>query len=304
MNPSVTNCPLECGGILHHDPTPLRDNRFGLPIDVTISWCDRCGLGITCGGPDQRTLDALYSSEYDSDVEYEDSGIPRTDLLGRLWHRINGSLPLSDLAYREPVLDIGSNRGDLLVALRNRGIRGLGLEPNPVAAAFARSRGLEIVEAPIEDAQLPASEFGSIVVSQVLEHVSNPIAVLRRLRAAASDDARLYIVVPNAGSVWRKVFGPDWVHWHVPFHLYHHTTKSLNLLLELAGFEVLAVRTVTPGEWLLMSLEARRNARRGVYHLEHFSGRFLARLALAPLARTADWLKRGDAIFALARPNR
>jgi len=121
------------------------------------------------------------------------------------------------------------------------------------------------------------------------------------VRASAGPDAIVYVVVPNVRSVWRAAFGADWVHWHVPFHLYHHTERSLGLLLEQSGYRPVRMRSVTPGEWLLMSLQARRNARRGVYTIDHFSGKFLARLALAAPARAADLLHRGDAIVAEAR---
>jgi SAM-dependent methyltransferase len=219
-----------------------------------------------------------------------------------LWHRVNGSLPLADERLEGPVLDVGCNRGEVLVALRERGLEVVGLEPNPDAAAAARAHGLEVIEEPIETALLPAARFRSILLSQVLEHVHDPQAVLERLRPALREDGRLYVVVPNAGSVWRRVFGADWVHWHVPFHLYHHTRRSLELLLERCGYTTERIRSVTPGEWLLMSLEARRNARRGVFRLEPFRGRHGRRLALAPAGRIADAAGRGDALYAIARP--
>jgi SAM-dependent methyltransferase len=174
------------------------------------------------------------------------------------------------------------------------------LEPNPVAAEFARERGLEVINEPIERAKLAASHFGSIVLSQVLEHVRDPHAVLSQVRTALRSDGSVHVVVPNAWSIWRRVFGADWVHWHVPFHLYHHTERSLTLLLERTGFRPVRMWTVTPGEWLLLSLQARRNARRGTYRLEHFAGRHVLRLALSPPARAADAGHRGDAIIAQA----
>jgi SAM-dependent methyltransferase len=279
------------------DPTPLRDNRFALDHQITIGWCPVCGLGVTLDPPDRAALAGLYEASYDSDAEFEESGTPRTGRLAAVWHRLNGSLPFSDLTYREPILDVGSNRGDLLLALQARGLRGVGLESNTVAARFSRSRGIEVIEGSVEEVDLPTAHFRSVILSQVLEHVHDPHGVLSRLRNAAAEDASLYILVPNAGSFWRRVFRSDWVHWHVPFHLYHHTERSLALLLEQSGFRPTAVRTITPGEWLILSMHARHNARHGIYRLDHFAGRYLERLALAPLARIVDALHRGDAIF-------
>jgi SAM-dependent methyltransferase len=290
-------CPLDCGP-LTSDGTILRDNRFGLPHTIRIGWCRLCGLGVTLDPPSRAELSRLYEQTY---AASETSGrVPRTGGLATAWHRLNGSLPLTDRPLAPPVLDVGANTGESLLALRERGIEAIGLEPNPNAVAIARAAGLEMIDASIEDADLPRERFGSVLLSQVLEHVDDPVPVLRAVREALRPDGVVYIVVPNARSFWRSVFGADWVHWHVPFHLYHHTERSLTLLLAQNGLRVRSLRNVTPGEWLLMSLEARRNARRGRYALEPFEGRYGRRLLLAPFGRLFDALHRGDAIVAEA----
>jgi hypothetical protein len=78
--------------------------------------------------------------------------------------------------------------------------------------------------------------------------------------------------------------------------LFHFTPAALRLLFERAGFRVVQSHNVTPGEWLLMSMQAARNARRDVWHLDHFESRYGRRLLLSPVARTLDALGRGDAI--------
>jgi hypothetical protein len=128
--------------------------------------------------------------------------------------------------------------------------------------------------------------------------VESPHAVLQKVREAIREEGTVYVIVPNAESLWRGLFGPHWVHWHVPFHLYHFTDRSLAKLAGQCGFDVTRWRTVTPGEWLLMSLAARRNARHGRYELDSFSGRYGRRLLVAPAGRAVDLLRRGDAIAA------
>ncbi|HEX4754027.1 MAG TPA: class I SAM-dependent methyltransferase [Solirubrobacterales bacterium] len=46
-----------------------------------------------------------------------------------------------------PVLDIGCGVGRHVIALRRRGIRAVGVEISPVAAAIARERGAEVIQA-------------------------------------------------------------------------------------------------------------------------------------------------------------
>ena len=289
------NCPLGCGPLVRDDQV-LRDTRMDLPHTIHVAWCRVCGLGVTLDPPSPVELAALYDSHYRA----EEGRVPRTDLLGRAWHRLNGSLPLTDLVRAGPVLDVGSNTGEALVALRARGLDVVGLEPNPQAAEVARGHGLDVISAPIEEAELPGGRFASILLSQVLEHVRDPHAVLRKVGPALREGGRVYIVVPNAASVWRRVFGPDWVHWHVPFHLFHFTEEALRKLCAQCGLELGYTRNVTPGEWLLMSLQARRNTRHDRFELDHFEGRYGRRLLVAPAGRLADALHRGDAIVAIA----
>jgi SAM-dependent methyltransferase len=289
-------CPLGCGPLV---PGPaLRDNRTGLSHTVHIAWCPVCGLGVTLDPPED--LGALYEQAYLG----EEGRVPESGRLARAWHLVNGSLPLTDMVREGPVLDVGSNTGEALAALRRRGLDVTGLEPNPEAAAVARGYGIEVIEATVEEAALPEGRFASILLSQVLEHVRDPHAVLRKVQPALRRGGTVFIVVPNAASVWRRVFGPDWVHWHVPFHLFHFTEEALGKLAAQCGLELVSTRNVTPGEWLLMSLEARRNARRGVFTLEPWSGRFGRRLLVAPVGRLADAFHRGDAIVAQARSSR
>ena len=286
-------CPLGCGPLIG-DGAILRDNRFGLSNTITIGWCGSCGLGVTLDPPSRDELNRLYAETY---ADEEHAGrVPRTGFVARVWHRINGSLPLTDRPLEPPVLDVGANTGEALIALRERRIEAIGLEPNPRAAAIATRQGFEVIVAGIEDADLPEQRFGSVLLSQVLEHVEDPATVLGIVRRTLREDGTAYAIVPNATSAWRSVFGPHWVHWHVPFHLFHYTPSSLRLFLGRAGFEVRRLRNVTPGEWLLMSIQAARNARRGVPHLEHFEGRYGRRLLVAPPARLFDALGRGDAI--------
>ncbi|MFL5955211.1 MAG: class I SAM-dependent methyltransferase [Gaiellaceae bacterium] len=277
----------------------LRDNRFGLAATMQVAWCPACGLGVTLDPLQPNELDALYAGHYVPTSE--GSRTPSTTALARMWHRVNGTLAIADESLEGPVLDIGCHTGELLETLKARGLDVVGLEPNPAAAATVRAKGIEVIEAPIERASLPPGRFGTIVLSQILEHVHAPAELLALVRRALREDGVVVAAVPNAGGIWRRVFGTDWAHWHVPFHLWHFSPRSFRLLLTQAGFSVDVIRTRTPGEWLLMSMDARRNAKRGVYQLQDFSGRFGARIAVAPAARISDLAHRGDALYAVAR---
>ena len=294
---TALRCPLGCGP-LRPDEETLRDNRFGLDYEVRIAWCSTCGLGVTLDPPSDEELAELYEREYP-----DEGRVPGTSRAARVWHAVNGSLPLVDRVCEGPVLDVGCHTGETLIALRARGLEVVGLEPNPRAAERARARGLEVLSAPIEEADLPARHFRSVVLSQVLEHVRDPTTVLAATREALAPGGTAFVVVPNAESAWRRLFGRHWAHWHVPFHLYHHTERSLRKLLGQSGFGIRRLETMTPGESVLLSVDAWRNARRGRYEVEPFEGRYARRLLIAPPARLLDALGRGDALYAEVAPD-
>jgi hypothetical protein len=63
--------------------------------------------------------------------------------------------------------------------------------------------------------------------------------------------------VPNINSVWRKVFGKNWVSgWFAPFHLFHYSRDSLAGLAGQHGFDLEASWSNTPESWFRLNLKA------------------------------------------------
>lgn len=141
------------------------------------------------------------------------------------------------------VLDIGAGNGMLgrLLRVTNRDATVHGLEPDPVAAAMAKSCYDRLYECTAEqyldDAGHP-SEFDAVVLADVIEHFSDPERILRRLSERLSKHTRVYISTPNVA------FAPirvallngrfDYVESGIleRTHLRFFTLKSLQKLLE------------------------------------------------------------------------
>jgi len=143
------------------------------------------------------------------------------------------------------VLDIGCASGHLAAALAaERGCTVVGIERDERAAAEARARGVEIRVADVERDGLDARGFDVIVFGDVLEHLRDPAAVLRRAR-----DAPLVVVsLPNIGH-WtaRRALarGPLPQADHGLFdrtHLHFFTRATARALAREAGYEVVAER--------------------------------------------------------------
>jgi 2-polyprenyl-3-methyl-5-hydroxy-6-metoxy-1,4-benzoquinol methylase len=64
---------------------------------------------------------------------------------------------------------------------------------------------IHFVHAPFEEAQLPRC-YDNIVLTHVLEHLDDPVGVLRRINDEwLGDDGRLFLVCPNANAPSRQI---------------------------------------------------------------------------------------------------
>jgi len=152
------------------------------------------------------------------------------------------------------VLDIGCGCGANAAVIRKMAPRAhlVGIEPSAQAAALARGAGFDDVHETDALAWLRDSEaapFDAVVLSDVLEHIADPVAMLRELsHAEALRDATWVISVPNY-AVWynriRTLLGRFSYQWSGLFdrtHLRFFTRKSIHELFKYCGFEVIEDR--------------------------------------------------------------
>jgi SAM-dependent methyltransferase len=160
-------------------------------------------------------------------------------------------------AGRRRILDVGSGPGLFLLTGKARGWKPIGVEPGEQPAAHSRGLGLEIVEdflTPEVAARL--GTFDVVHMSEVLEHIPDPVAFLGMSSQLLDRGGLICIVVPNDYNPLQKVlreaegYQPWWV--APPHHLNYFTPKSLRGLLERTGFEVLHTEGTFPIEFFLL----------------------------------------------------
>jgi 2-polyprenyl-3-methyl-5-hydroxy-6-metoxy-1,4-benzoquinol methylase len=82
--------------------------------------------------------------------------------------------------------------------------------------------------------------FDVAVVNHVLEHVSDPVALLRAVRKRLRPGGRLHVAVPNANAWEAKLSG---FVAYAPYHLIYFTPTTLQHVVEKAGFRTEQVIT-------------------------------------------------------------
>ena len=144
-----------------------------------------------------------------------------------------------------PVLDIGCGNGQRLLELQTYGCQTLyGVEPTAGAAEQARRHTRADIRACLlEQARLPEGQFGLVILNQVLEHVPSPPETLALIHRLLAGGGRLYLTVPNFGSLEAGWAGKHWDGLQLPAHLHHFTREPLQRLLEEAGYRIELWRT-------------------------------------------------------------
>lgn len=153
------------------------------------------------------------------------------------------------------VLDIGCGAGRLGEALKHRqAATVVGVETIPAAATQARERLDRLYEEDIELLDTLGQEppFDAIVCADVLEHLNNPLEVLRKARNWLKPDGTLIVSLPNARhhTVVRGLLEGHWMYEPAGLldetHLRFFTRREIEKLLFRAGFTI-RQRQITPG---------------------------------------------------------
>lgn len=136
------------------------------------------------------------------------------------------------------LLDVGSAVGLLLEVARERGWEVTGVEVSRHAVALARERlGGDVVHlGRLEDAPLDEASFDAITLTDVLEHLPDPVASLRRCRELLAPGGRLLITTPAVGCASERLMGRGWFQFKDE-HTRLFTPSALRTALARAGLK-------------------------------------------------------------------
>ncbi len=95
-------------------------------------------------------------------------------------------------------------------------------------------------ECPLDEIPKPDGHYDAVVLTQVLEHVPHPEAVLREIHRVLRPGGRLLISVPLNGPLHGE-----------PWHFFHFTHYGLAELAQTTGFEIAHMEKVGGVFWFL-----------------------------------------------------
>lgn len=149
------------------------------------------------------------------------------------------------------LLDVGCGNGRFLIRMRRLGWSVEGVDPDPTAIALARRARLRVREGDVESQDYPSDHFDAICLNHVIEHVADPIALLRSCRRILKPDGQLVVTTPNTSALGHRLFGSHWFHLDPPRHLFlfngptlRETAKQSHLSLTSLASTVRGARLV------------------------------------------------------------
>lgn len=161
---------------------------------------------------------------------------------GRLFPLI--ATPL-DVEYRylprrskqfQKLLDVGCGGGHWLLRAQQAGWNALGADPDPTAAAKGTDLGLTIRQGGAEAWLDEAGTFDVVASNHSLEHVHDPLQMLRNIFELLRPGGQLFVETPNIDSLGHQLHGRHWLGLDPPRHLILFNSSSLKRALADTGF--------------------------------------------------------------------
>lgn len=263
MQLELISCPIcgnrSCDKIL--DDCACTDNA---EIIITLVRCNTCGLAYVNPCPVRKDILLFYPNNYDayartaSDArtlkllprvisyniynflrKFSFSKIIWKNIISRI--RANGEIDLRLVKLNEKshILDIGCGTGLFLNHIRwLTGCFVKGVEPNENARQKANGLlGEGVVENSFLDKFNDKGYFDCVTMWHVLEHLPEPLGVLRKISTILNDSGWLIISAPNIDSWNWSIFGRNWLGIDLPRHLQFFSPKTAQALLEKGGFK-------------------------------------------------------------------
>ena len=215
--------------------------------------CRSCGLEGLSPQPDDQILERIYGEDYflgsrDADATQlmdKMKGLTAEKYLQILKRKVEVDSPR--------LIEIGCGGGEFLEKAMASGfdVAGLEISSNAVQSANRKLGIPRVVEGDLLDLDLDnLGVFDCCVMLDVLEHVRDPVAFLKRSKSLLDKNGICFIVTPSLNSWSARLLGRYWMEYK-PEHLFYFNRRNIVRILNDAGFHNV---NVSPN-WKILNLE-------------------------------------------------
>lgn len=162
------------------------------------------------------------------------------------WRELMARERLSDLrrfVTTGRLVEVGCSTGEFLEAATNHSFECAGVEGDRENCRITRARGIDCHAGSLCDAAFPSGHFTVATLYHVIEHFHEPMAEMRELHRLIAEDGWLVIETPNIDNPWFRMIGASWRQF-IPDHIYFFDRRTISMLCERTGFEIVDCRNV------------------------------------------------------------
>ncbi len=247
------NCPL-CNNqipIVIGDPITNRKAARFIRQDYKVVKCNQCEFYFVSPKIDLSIEEwaQLYGNEYFLVLNkwYNKQRITDVQIRIKKMSKLNG---ISNVNF----LDLGCGEGLALIESHQKNWNTFGSDISDNRVDGAKQKGITFNLGDIFNARYPDNFFDLVHMDSVLEHVINPVEYLKELNRITRKNSVIYIGVPNEDSLFDnfrqflfKYTGKSKLSakirpFETPFHINGFTKKSLEIIANLAGLEVIEIK--------------------------------------------------------------
>lgn len=235
--PVNTSAFLQCAVCRSKDVTPIEPRK-----ELKYIRCNLCGHCATT-----KQLEELSTLFHESQSKYYGESSTLLVTTPALFETEIVTQRIRVLSkYLRPkcdVAEVGPGAGHVLRWLRSNGHSVTAFEHSPVLAGqLTEQLGVLVINGEFEELDISSSNCDAICSFHVVEHSRDPFAHLKQAISLVRPGGLAFIATPNSRS-WQQMFFESLSPNFDSAHLWVFSTKSLIMLCQRTGWEVIASST-------------------------------------------------------------
>lgn len=251
----ITKCPV-CRGVQFKKIITAKDYLVKRGESFPLVKCVDCNLFYLQKRPTKENIGSYYPEVYepynindhDFYIELQNRLMtayfkkkknPVDHFMGFIYKTIYGIFPMAG-KKRLRVLDIGCGNGLFIHNLEKVGCDVYGIDMSKSSINFAK-RKLKLKNVKVGDVEnlnYKKEFFDVIVMNHIIEHVYDPIKLVRSASRLLKKGGTMVVATPNISSINFSIFSKDWFPLETPRHLTLFNPKSMTKLAGICGLRI------------------------------------------------------------------
>lgn len=230
------NCPI-CQN--NSEPEIICPVTLGYQTEFDLIECPNCKTRMLDPIPTSRQLEMFYAPHYYGSDWYKQGGLGRAFTRSFLKHLPPGKF-----------LDVGCGLGFYIDGVRKASDWDVcGVEFSREVVEFARRElNLDVRQGELTEIKFPEKHFDFIRICNVLEHVTDPMALLKECRKIIKPNGFLHLSVPSGIADSGGLIKFFELYKKTPLskdgHLFFFSKKALLRMFDEIGFEIVKSGTI------------------------------------------------------------